>query len=406
MPCPPDRSFCELVAALATVLDMEDEYKLYHAWRVALIARELARHLLPAEEALVFYGGLLHDLGGIGLPDHLVHQVLRPGAEQDPEIREHPRRGAAMVRVMPALGERVARMVEEHHERWDGSGYPRGLKGQEISPGALLINIADVFDLQLRAAPGATWEKVRRSMAPLAGRAYPGEVWQGFDRLMSGTLWDNLVAEAALERAIEAAMQELPPVEFSPDQTLKAAIALFAQIIDAKHGYTGGHSQRVAVYAVKLAQCLGLEEAEREKVEVAGLLHDFGKVAVPRPVLDKAGPLSQEEWQVVKRHPGRTIALLSQISGLKEVAELAGLHHERYDGRGYPYGLRDGEIPLAARIIAVADAYDAMTSPRPYQLTRTPAQALEMLQKGAGTQFDPEVVAMAPVLVDPEGRCP
>lgn len=406
MGCSPDRPFCELIAALATVLDMEDDHKLYHAWRVGLIARELARELIPAEEPFVFYAGLLHDLGGIGLPDHIVHRALKPGAEQDPEIRQHPQRGAAMVRLLPGLGERVARLVEEHHEHWDGSGYPRGLKGQEIAPGALLINISDVFDLHLRVAPTKAWEKIRTGMARLADRSYPAELWQKFDHLMSTSFWEYIATDAALDKAILAAMQELPPVEFSPDQTLKTSIILFSQIIDAKHGYTGGHSQRVAAYAVKLARCLGMGEEERGKLEMAGLLHDFGKVAVPRAVLDKPGPLDNDEWQIVKKHPGRTIALLSQISDLKELAEVAGLHHERYDGRGYPYGLQGPEIPLAARIIAVADAFDAMTSPRPYQRTRSPVEALEVLQRDAGSQFDPEVVAVAKVLADPEGKCP
>ncbi|SMB88489.1 HD domain-containing protein [Thermanaeromonas toyohensis ToBE] len=403
MSCPPDKPFCELIAALGTVLDMEDETKLYHAWRVALVAQKLAQDLLPQEEALVFYAALLHDVGGIGLPDHIVHKAVQPRAEDDPEIRQHPQRGAEMVRLLPVLGPLLAPMVEQHHEHWDGSGYPRGLKNGEIHPGALLISISDIFDLRLRVAKVKAWEKIRPAMAALSGKVYPPELWEAFDRLMGSAFWEEVATDSNIEAHMEAIHQALPPVEGMSGDFLKATISLFANIIDAKHAYTGGHSHRVAAYALKLAKALGLKEEEREKLEIASLLHDFGKVAVPRSVLDKPGPLDPHELEVVRRHPTRTIALLKQVSGLRELAEIAGLHHERYDGKGYPYGLKGEEIPLPSRILAVADAFDAMTSRRPYQPIRTPQEALERLRQGAGTQFDPQVVEVAQVLVENKG---
>ncbi|HBT46691.1 MAG TPA: phosphohydrolase [Peptococcaceae bacterium] len=403
MACTYDRIFCQLIGALATVLDMEDDHKLHHAWRVAILSREVARRLWPHREGDIFYAGLLHDLGGIGLPDHIVHRVLRPGAEDDPEIRAHPERGAEMVSLLPGVGARLRDLVAQHHEHWDGSGYPRGLKDGEIDGGALLLNLSDVLDLQLRSSPGRAWEDVRRRMERLAGRAYPVELWREADRLLSAGLWERLAGEEALEGEIAAAMSQLPPAGWEEDAPLTATISLFARIIDAKHGYTGGHSQRVATYAGKLAGALGMEEGERQKVEIAGLLHDLGKVAVPRPVLDKPGRLDPWELEIVRKHPARTIELLGNVTHLKEIAPLAGLHHERYDGRGYPYGLKGSDIPLGARLIAVADAFDAMTSPRPYQPTRSPQEALEVLAREAGKQFDPQVVDMAEVLLDGQG---
>lgn len=400
MSCSPDKPFCELIAALGTVLDMEDETKLYHAWRVALVAQRLAQDLLPREEALVFYAALLHDVGGIGLPDHIVHKALQPGAEEDPEILKHPQRGTEMVRLLPVLGPLLAPMVEQHHEHWDGSGYPWGLKNGEIHPGALLISISDIFDLRLRVAKVKTWDKIRPAMAHLSGKVYPQELWEAFDRLMGSSFWERIATDSSIEAHMEAIHQALPPIEGMSEDFLKATISLFANIIDAKHAYTGGHSYRVAAYALKLAEALGLTEEEREKLEIASLLHDFGKVAVPRSILDKPGPLDPPELEVVRRHPTRTIALLKQVSGLRELAEIAGLHHERYDGKGYPYGLKGEEIPLSSRILAVADAFDAMTSQRPYQPIRTPQEALERLRQGAGSQFDPRVVDVAQVLVE------
>jgi len=398
--CPKDKPFCELIAALGTVLDMEDEVKLYHAWRVALVARRLAQDLLPREEALVFYAALLHDIGGIGLPDHIVHKVLQPGAEEDLEIRQHPQRGAEMVRLFPVLGPQIAPMVEQHHEHWDGSGYPKGLKNGEIHPGALLISISDIFDLRLRVSRVKTWEKIRPAMAGLSGKVYPPDLWEAFDRLMSSSFWEEVATDTSIEARMKAIPEILPPMEGMSGDLLKATISLFAHIIDAKHKYTGGHSHRVAAYALKLAKALGLKEEEMEGLEIAALLHDFGKVAVPRSVLDKPGPLNSFEFEIIRRHPLRTIALLKQVSGLRQLAEIAGLHHERYDGKGYPYGLKGEKIPLPSRILAVADAFDAMTSSRPYQPLRTPQEALEHLRQGAGSQFDPRIVDVAFVLVE------
>ncbi|MCG0277081.1 MAG: HD domain-containing protein [Thermanaeromonas sp.] len=404
MSCPKEKPFCELIAALGTVLDMEDEVKLYHAWRVALLARRLARELLPGEEARIFYAALLHDMGGIGLPDHIVHRVLQPGGEEDLEVRQHPLRGAEMVRLLPVLGPQIAVMIEQHHEHWNGSGYPRGLKNGDIHPGALLIGISDIFDLRLRVSRVKTWERVRPTMAELSGKAYPPDLWKVFDRLMNSSFWEEIAYDSSLDERLRTVHEILPPIDGLTGDLLKVTISLFAHIIDAKHPYTGGHSHRVAAYALKLAEALGLKKEEREDLEIAALLHDFGKVAVPRSVLDKPGPLDPGEFEIIRRHPLRTMALLEQVSGLRRLAEIAGLHHERYDGKGYPYGLKGEKIPLPSRILAVADAFDAMTSSRPYQPMRTPRQALEHLREGAGSQFDPRIVDVACVLVENIGE--
>ncbi|MGI9860667.1 HD domain-containing phosphohydrolase [Moorella naiadis] len=395
----PDRTFSELVVALSTILDIEQETKLYHAWRVALVAQELARRELPELANRVFYAGLLHDLGAIGLDDHLVHLVVKPEASGNPAILDHPQKGAVMVAAIPGLGDEAAAMIRDHHERWDGSGYPRGIKGQDLAPGALILGLADELDLVLRAHPGAPWSSLRGTLLRKVRGGFPPELLATLDKLLQGPLYGEIATNVALELKMFQVIMALPPVNFQVQDPMKITIDLFAGIIDAKHAYTAGHSHRVAAYALKLARCLGYGVEELQRLEIAGLLHDFGKIAVPRAVLDKPGRLDRDELQVVRRHPVRTIELLSGVSGLKDLARDAGLHHERYDGKGYPYGLHDGEIPAGARIIAVADAFDAMTSNRPYQWTRTPAEAVQVLAGGAGSQFDPKIVGVASCLL-------
>jgi putative nucleotidyltransferase with HDIG domain len=155
---------------------------------------------------------------------------------------------------------------------------------------------------------------------------------------------------------------------------------------------THSHSLEVAATAAALARKLGLTRAECAEVEIGGLLHDVGKLFLPRALLAKPGPLTRAERRLIRRHPEWGAVLVATIPGLGTVAEIVRLHHERPDGLGYPFGLACERIPIAARIVSVCDAYGAMTKPRPYRGLLTPDDALAELERHAGTQFDPDVV--------------
>jgi hypothetical protein len=148
----------------------------------------------------------------------------------------------------------------------------------------------------------------------------------------------------------------------------------------------------IASLATGLALEFGLPREEIERIRIASLLHDLGKLAVPWEILDKPSSLSDGEWQAIGEHPRIGQVILEQASSLREAIPVILHHHERFNGGGYPHGLRGNEIPLGARIVAVADAYHAMIHDRPYKTARTHAQALAELRENAGTQFDPEVV--------------
>ena len=169
----------------------------------------------------------------------------------------------------------------------------------------------------------------------------------------------------------------------------RETIFAFVRAIDARDPYTARHSEKVAAYAVQLAQALGLKPPECERIRLAGLLHDVGKLALERSVLHKTGPLSQDEWRQVREHPGLSAHIIGGVAHFAPFLPGARHHHERYDGRGYPDGLSGTEIPLDARVLAVADAYDAMTSDRSYRGALPHADAIERLEAGAGSQFDP-----------------
>jgi len=162
--------------------------------------------------------------------------------------------------------------------------------------------------------------------------------------------------------------------------------------IDAKDRYTCGHSQRVAQLSAQLAGAIGLDEQTVRRVHVAGLVHDVGKIGVPEAVLSKPGRLTDAEFDRIKEHPEIGYRILKDIPQLRDVLPGVLHHHERWDGRGYPHGLKAGEIPLFARLIALSDSFDAMSSTRTYRAARDRVSVLSEIETCAGTQFDPDLV--------------
>lgn len=167
------------------------------------------------------------------------------------------------------------------------------------------------------------------------------------------------------------------------------------QTIDAKDSYTRGHSERVAKLVGLLGQMLGLPDSQRNILTLLSRLHDIGKIGVSEPILRKPAPLTPDEWAQMKQHPAIGFHILQPVEFLREELPVVLHHHERFDGRGYPHGLKGKDIPLGARMIAVFDAYDAMISERAYMPRKTPERAVQELRTFAGTQFDPDLVEPA-----------
>jgi putative nucleotidyltransferase with HDIG domain len=183
-------------------------------------------------------------------------------------------------------------------------------------------------------------------------------------------------------------------------------VSSLALAIDAKDPYTQGHSPKVANYAAMIAEGLGLGEEEIEQIRLGGMLHDIGKVGVPEPILNKSGPLNPEEWELMKQHVLFGHRLLEPLQTLSEVRAMVLHHHEMYDGSGYPEGRAGEEIPLGARIIAIADAYDTINSDRTYKKARSAQAALAEIERCAGAQFDPQLVRIFAVCIREFAKAP
>ncbi|WP_295154844.1 HD-GYP domain-containing protein [uncultured Ruminococcus sp.] len=177
-------------------------------------------------------------------------------------------------------------------------------------------------------------------------------------------------------------------------------IQALAETIDAKDKYTNGHSERVASYSREIARRCGFDQKHQEEIYIMGLLHDVGKIGVPDRVINKRGRLNDDEYEIIKIHPGKGASILEKIVEMPRLKIGARWHHERYDGTGYPDGLAGEDIPVEARIIAVADAYDAMTSSRSYRSVMEQEKVRNELEKAKGTQLDPTFAQIMIGMID------
>jgi ribonuclease P protein subunit RPR2 len=179
-------------------------------------------------------------------------------------------------------------------------------------------------------------------------------------------------------------------------------IEALASAVEAKDSYTGGHAQRVATIALRIARVVDPSLEANDELRYGFILHDIGKIGVPEQILLKEAPLDADEWEMMKRHPEMGVSIISPIGFGDSVEGVVKHHHEKWDGSGYPHGLAKDEIPVGARIFSVADAYDAMTTDRPYRSRLTHEVAMAELSGRSGTQFDPEAVSAMTQLVSQE----
>ena len=198
-----------------------------------------------------------------------------------------------------------------------------------------------------------------------------------------GSLWE---AERTRSR-------ELDHVVTSLEETYVATMQALAQVVEEKDRTTAGHLGRTQQYGLALAGRVNPALARRPDVAYGFFLHDIGKVGIPEQVLSKPGPLDEDEWALMREHPAIGTRILEPIRFLTGALEIVRSHHERWDGAGYPDGLEAEQIPLTARIFALADSFDAMTSDRPYRKAMPVEDALDEIRRGAGSQFDPRIAA-------------
>jgi putative nucleotidyltransferase with HDIG domain len=234
--------------------------------------------------------------------------------------------------------------------------------------------------------------EARKEIARRTGSWFDPGLVEAFTRAQGRWgFWEGLASpDLAMSVLGQAPVQTARPVD---DDFLDDIATAFAEVVDSKSPYTSGHSSRVAELTDMIAAELGFTAARRRWLRRAALLHDIGKLGVSSRILDKPGKLDADEWQAMKDHAALTEKVLSRISAFDELAVVAGAHHERLDGKGYPRGLRGDQISMETRVLTTADIFDALTAKRPYREALPEGKALEIMAGDVGTAVDPTCFA-------------
>jgi putative nucleotidyltransferase with HDIG domain len=383
----------QLVMTIANTVDLVGVDDLLHGRRVGMLARELARQLGLDEKAqlLLYDTGLLHDCGVSSTRVHrrLVVDLEWAGAQ------EHCVRGEELLRDFAPLAN-LAPLIRYHHSRWEW------LATQTLPPDvarfANLIFLADRIDVL--AAPFhadqstlAHAEQIRTRLAAERGRLFAPELVDAFLARSKGeAFWLALQPDAVHQYQTE--MESYGDLRTVSWTDFKRCADIFARIIDAKSPYTEQHSRGVSLLSRHLAAKMGFDEIACEKIEVAGLLHDIGKLQIPDEIIEGRAALTQHEFDIMKSHSYGTRQVLKRLHAIDEIARWASYHHETPDGHGYPFHIGGADLPLEARIINVADVFQALAQDRPYRRPLAPEQILAILKERAlKGQADPAVVA-------------
>ncbi|GAB4449723.1 MAG: HD domain-containing protein [Chloroflexi bacterium OHK40] len=445
LPVAPERVYLsEVVAALSYALDITEGQPEGHAVRSCLIGMRLADALglTSTQRSALFYALLLKDLGcssnaaricqlfgaddltykhDVKLRDwadfpqsmvDLIRSLAPDGSPLDRvallvklgvegggaavrqlfEVRCH--RGAAIA-LQLGFGPETAAAISALDEHWDGRGSPAGLRGEVIPLLGRILCLAQTVEI---FASNLGLDAARRMAEKRRGTWFDPALVDAME-----PLWEDHALWHAFSGDARQALAAYRPDdrELRADDTMLDRLAeAFAQVIDAKSPWTFAHSTGVAEKAVGAGTIMGLSPAELRDLRRAALLHDIGKLGVSSRILDKPGRLSAEEMAAMRQHARYTREILERVDCFRDLAYVASLHHERLDGSGYPYGLRGAELPLAARLLAVADCCDALCAERPYRRALPWPEVRAILLREAGTGLCAESVAALCAFMD------
>lgn len=424
----PSIRLSDVLSPLSAALDLAEGQPAGHAVRTGLIGMRLADELGldAATRSALFYALLLANAGGPGTAGEVTALLdgddralkagfatvdwtravaaarygLRHAGEGRPVwsrtravvraagavgrvartfISGRAERGAAVARRL-GLPEATAQAIRSADEQWDGRGHPSGTRGEVIPLAARIVGLARTVDVFATAGGAeAALQMARSRRGKWFDPALTGMVaaWAG-DELW----WAGLRGSAASARL--AAAEPPDRIRMVDDAGLDEIARAFADIVDSKRPWTAGHSARVGALAAAIGARLGADGAGQKRLLRAGLLHDIGELGVANRALDETDALTPAEFTEIKQHPRRTHEILSKIPPFAEFAQLAALHHERLDGSGYPWGLSGDEIGREARVLAVAEVYDALTVWRPYRSAMASQEALMLMRSDEG----------------------
>src|SRR5512135_1666025 len=381
-------SLYQFVFSLSQALDLINPAMANHHKRVAYIAMRVAEAagLTGRTKEDVIVAAALHDIGGLSTLS------LDSDSRYSPKTRSAHIGYQLLQKFSPFRF--AAHIVRFHDVPW-GNGENRHVEDREVPLGSHIVHLANRVNSLLEAGspPLPQASRVCAQMSEMRGSVLVPDLVDVFMEVAkSDAFWLDLHAAEILSLLAERA--PFSNVELDLDGLLDFA-ELLAQLIDFRSRFTATHSSGVAACAANLAQLFGFPSTDCKRLQVAGYLHDLGKLAIPAEVLDKSGKLTEDEWHTIRCHPYFTYRILAPIKGLEDISIWCGSHHERPCGTGYPFRMQHEDIPLEARILAVADVFTALTEDRPYRNGLKKEQVLEILDGMVQKQeMDGKVVAV------------
>jgi putative nucleotidyltransferase with HDIG domain len=429
-------SLSEVISALSFALDLTEGAVWGHALRSCLLGMRIADEIeLPDEKrSSLYFALLLKDVGCSSNASRMCEiaggddRAMKAAAKLERLTKsQKPKRSALKLQwenvqrknneemislrcerganIVTKLGLDVdsAEAVRSLNEHWDGDGYPERLKGEQISLLARICAVAQHLDV-FSSERGI--EAAMRTLVERSGTWFDPELVRVAVLLhRSGDLWNHCLATDSQDDTRRAVLDldgdrrhKLGTVRI--DQICEA----FADVVDAKSHFTFRHSMGVADAAMLIAQGMGLPTDRVQLVRRAALLHDIGKLSVPNTILDKSTKLSETEWKAVEQHPGLTRQILERVGPFREMAIIAGEHHEKLDGSGYPNRLMAPQLSLESRIIAVADVYGALSEDRPYRAALGNDEILAIMTKLAPHKLDGDCLDVLVGLLSDESK--
>jgi putative nucleotidyltransferase with HDIG domain len=384
----------QVILALTDALDLVGIDENAHGKRVGYMACMCAEHLQldkPGRERL-FNIGLLHDIGVSSSREHthLVSELQWEGAQ------DHAIEGARLLGDFAPLHD-FAEVVRHHHTAWSALAQHDGIDPL-VRRDANLVFLVDRIDSMAASHYGVDLLEavtgIRQQAQGLARSLFSPELVELFLQVSSSDAFWMMLESPHLERFIFETERRFEPRPLS-NSPLRQLAGIFAYVVDAKSAFTVRHSYGVASLSRQLAQLAQLSDLQVDKIEIAGLLHDIGKLRIPDEMLEKPGPLDDPERRVMHRHSFETYQVLRRIDGLADIALWAAYHHETTDGAGYPFRRGGSDLGVEARIIAVADIFQALAQERPYRGALPPSRILAHLKELVGScKLDGDIVAL------------
>ena len=364
----------DLILSLSQALDLEHPDVVDHQHRVAYVALSLAEAMGWSQDQQLdlLYGGYLHDIGLLTIADK-----LKVRAGQDDPTDNHAELGWRILSKFKPF-KHAAELVRHHHQAWDfGTG--RESHGHSVCLGSHLLNLSDSVELAVDRDKYILHQKPRIMKlieSKNDSRFAPAVVEALKTVAVRECFWLDLVSPEIYSILSSKAEWAAWPTSLDDLEDLSS---IFSRIIDFRSPWTATHSAGVAISAEALAECLGLSARECQMLRIAGYLHDLGKLFVSEDILNKPGPLDNDELRIMRAHTHHTFRILETISGLEDINEWASFHHERLNGKGYPFHHSGGDLTIGARIMSVADMFVAISEDRPYRKGMDREKAMEVL---------------------------